>query len=377
MSPGDVLDEFPLDEDIIYLNHAAVAPWPRRTHDAVVAFARENMRRGAQHYPRWLETEARLREQLARLIGAPAADSIALVKNTSEALSFVAFGLDWQAGENIVISNEEFPSNRIVWEAVGQRFGVTVREVDLSAAASPEAALIAACDADTRLLSISAVQYASGLRLDLNTLGAHCREADILFCVDAIQSVGAMRCDVLAMGADFAMADGHKWLLGPEGLGFFYVRPERRALLRLNEYGWHMVAEPHDFDRRDWRPAAGAQRFECGSPNMLGVHALAASLSLFEEIGMAEVEAAVLARARHLMARIEESPKLELLSDPAEGRHAGIVTFRHRQQTGADCHARLMAAGIVCAPRGGGIRFSPHFYTPLSRLDAAVAVAES
>ena len=368
---------FQLADDIIYLNHAAVAPWPVRTLDAVTAFARENVARGAQHYPRWLEKEDELREQLARLIGAPAADTIALVKNTSEALSFVAFGLDWQAGDNIVISNEEFPSNRIVWEAVAARHGVELRQVDLSSDATPEAALLAACDAHTRLLSISAVEYASGLRLDLAVLGTHCRQHDILFCIDAIQSVGALVTDVVAIDADFAMADGHKWMLGPEGLGFFYVRPERRELLRLNEFGWHMVDDPHDFNRRDWQPAAGAQRFECGSPSMLGIHALSASLSVLEEVGMVQVEAALLERSRHLFARIAESPVLETISDSSEGRFAGIVTFRHHKQDNAACHAKLMAGGVICAPRGGGIRFSPHFHTPLAQLDAAVALAEA
>lgn len=366
---------FQLSDAIIYLNHAAVAPWPTSTAEAVCRFAQENALQGAQDYPRWLETEATLRQQVADLVGADSAASIALVKNTSEALSFVAFGLPWQAGDNIVISNEEFPSNRIVWEAVADRFDVELRQVDLHGHDSPEAAVMAACDARTRLVSISSVQYASGLRMDIPVLGKHCRDSDILFCVDAIQSVGALVTDVVAMGADFVMADGHKWLLGPEGLGFFYVRPESLDKLQLNEFGWHMVAHPHDFDRRDWQPAPDARRFECGSPNMLGVHALTASIGVLEEQGMAQVEAAVLARTEHLFDAITASPQLELLSDSRGGRYGGIVTFRHRQQDNAVCQAKLMAAGVVCALRGGGIRFSPHFYTPLTQLDRALELA--
>jgi len=217
---------FELEPELIHLNHAAVAPWPTRTREAVEAFARENASQGSLNYPRWLETESRLRTDLGRLINARA-DDIALLKNTSEALSVVAHGLRWQVGDRIVISNEEFPSNRIVWESL-QGQGVRVMEVDLRAAPSPEDALIAACDTHTRLLAISSVQYASGLRVDLERLGRFCREHDILFCIDAIQSLGALRLDVQAINADFVMADGHKWLLGPEGVALFYSTPAPR-----------------------------------------------------------------------------------------------------------------------------------------------------
>ena len=149
------------------------------------------------------------------------------MKNTSEALSFVAFGLDWRPGDQVVISDQEFPSNRVVWEALRPR-GVEVLAVDI-AGTDPEATLLAACTPRTRLLSISAVQYASGLRLDLARLGAGCRARGVLLCVDAIQQLGVQPFDVQAIDCAFAMADGHKWLLGPEGLGVFYCRRDLRA----------------------------------------------------------------------------------------------------------------------------------------------------
>ena len=154
--------EFPLNPDLLYLNHAAVSPWPRRTTDAVRAFAEENLHRGSQGYPHWLATEARLRERIRSLLGARSAEEIALVKNTSEALSFVAAGLTWTAGDNIVNSNQEFPSNRIVWQALASQ-GVELRSVDLNQGASPEDALFSQVDERTRLIAISSVQYASGL----------------------------------------------------------------------------------------------------------------------------------------------------------------------------------------------------------------------
>lgn len=367
-------DEFPLQPGIIYLNHAAVAPWPRRTADAVCAFAQENLQQGAKQYPRWLEVETQTRQLLASLIKAPSADDIALLKNTSEGLSFLAHGLDWQPGDNIVISDEEFPSNRVVWQSLSPA-GVEVREVNLHASKHPEQALIDACDKHTRLLSISSVQYASGLRMHLPILGEHCHRRNILFCVDAIQSLGALDFDVQACQADVVVADGHKWMLGPEGVALFYVRPELRPQLKLHEFGWHMLSHPSEFQRKQWEPAADARRFECGSPNMLGIHALHASLGLLLEIGIPQVEAELIERSCALIEQIHQAPELELISNEVPDRIAGIVTFRHHSMAADDLYQKLMATDVICAARGGGVRFSPHFYTPPERLAEAVKLA--
>jgi len=364
--------EFPLDEDIIYLNHAAVSPWPRRTHDAVRAFAANCMRRGAADYPDWLKTERSLRARLARLINAEHVSDISLVKNTSEALSIVAHGLGWQAGDNIISTDQEFPSNRIVWESL-QPLGVELRLAELNRTDDPEAAMMRLADRNTRLLTVSSVQYGTGLAMDLQRLGAFCHSHDILFCVDAIQSLGAIRLDAQLIHADVVAADGHKWMLGPEGLAMLYTRPALRQRLRLRQYGWHMTRHAGDFDCTDWQPSETGTRFEPGSPNMLGIHALNASLSLLEEIGMDRVEACVLKNASTLIARIRQEHKLELMTPP--DRHAGIVTFRHREADHAGLYRALMQHGVICAPRGGGIRFSPHFYHPPEQLERAVALA--
>lgn len=367
--------EFPHDPGLIYLNHAGVAPWPQRTADAIRAFAEQNVRSGARNYPRWGQVEQRLRQRLARLINAPSSADIALVKNTSEGLSFIAYGLDWQPGDAVVINSHEFPSNRVVWESLAERYGVEVRDVDLSRAPDPEAALIDALDRRTRLLAVSSVQYASGLRMDLERLAAACRRHGALLCVDAIQSLGVLPLDVQALQPDFVVADGHKWMLGPEGIGLFYSRPEARDRLRLTELGWHSLENAGDFDARDWQIAASARRFECGSPNMLGIFGLEASLSLLEEIGPAELEKRVLANARHLIEAIRRQPRLELLSAGEPGRHAGIVTFRVAGRDSRQVYRQLMDNGVVCANRGGGIRFSPHFYNTPEQLDAALELA--
>lgn len=366
--------EFPLLDSVLYLNHAAVAPWPKRTTDAVKRFADENCHIGARDYVNWLRKEAELRGQLKTLINAPDVRDIALVKNTSEALSFVALGLHWRAGDNIVSTDQEFPSNRIPWQALRDR-GVEFRQAQIENRSSPEQAVFELVDKNTRLITISSIQFSTGLRLDLEKIGAFCREQDILFCVDAIQSIGAVGFDVQACRADFAMADGHKWMLGPEGLGVFYTTPEARARLKPTQFGWRMIEDPNDYRNRPWTVAEDSRRFECGSANMLGIHALSASLSLLLDVGMEFVEKKVLENTGYLKELISQQSSLELLT-PVDSHHdSGIVLIRHRKVNNARLFQTLREQGVICAQRGGGIRFSPHFYTSERTLENTVEIA--
>ena len=366
--------EFPLSDELIYLNHAAVSPWPKRTRDAVVAFAEQNLHYGSHFYLDWLKKQNELRRQFQELLNAPSAEDIALVKNTSEALSFVAYGLPWKIGDNIVSSNEEFPSNRLPWQSLANQ-GVEFRQADLSNHGSPEEALFALVDKQTRLLTVSSIQFASGLRLDLERIGEFCKQRGILFCIDAIQSLGAVAFDVQAYQADFVMADGHKWLFGPECLGVFYTNPDARERLRLTQYGWHMMKDTHNYENKPWEIHPGARRFECGSPNMLSIHALSASLSLLLEIGMRDIEQRVLERSDYLKTNIAANPNLCLLSEQRHVLKSGIVVFKHKHLQTDALYRFLQQNGVVCAMRGGGIRFSAHFYNSLSELDQAVTLA--
>jgi len=168
---------FNLDDNVFYLNHAAVSPWPLQTADAVKAFAEENARQGSKDYDLWLIREKHLRERLAQLINAPSTDEIALLKSTSEGLSLIAYGLRWNSGDNIIIPAEEFPSNRIVWQSLDS-LGVETRLIPVSNIDDPEQALLDAMDSNTRLLSCSSVQYATGLKLDIERLGRACKQSD-------------------------------------------------------------------------------------------------------------------------------------------------------------------------------------------------------
>ncbi len=369
------MDHFQLDPDLIYLNHAAVSPWPQRTVEAIQRFAAENGALGSSHYPRWIKTENRLREQLSRLVGTGTPEDIALLKNTSEGLSLVAHGLSWRAGDNIVISDQEFPSNSIVWESL-TRYGVEVIKVDLGGAETPEAALQTAITPHTRLLSISSVQYGTGLRMDLEQIGHLCQTEGIHFCVDAIQSLGALQFDGAHIQPDFVVADGHKWMMAPEGCALFYTTPAVREQLQLHQFGWHMRESHLEFDaysdQSHWQIAKSGRRFEPGSPNMLGIHGLEASLSLIEEVGINNIEQHVLERSRYLIDAISDHPQLRLITTPNSERQSGIVTFSATAGDNAGIQQQLSELGIQCALRAGGIRFSPHFYTPMAQLEQAL-----
>jgi cysteine desulfurase/selenocysteine lyase len=355
------LEEFPILEHGLYANHAAMAPWPRVTSRAVADFAWENSLEGPEKYSRWLLRESRLRQRLTDLIHAASANDIALLKNTTEGICTVANGIDWQSGDNLVLPKGEFPSNRLPWLAL-QRLGVEVREVDIRTGQEPEQALLAHMDKDTRLLAVSAVQWTDGLRLKLETLGAACRQNDVLFFVDAIQQLGAVQLDVEACKIDFLAADGHKWLLAPEGIAVFYCRESVRDQLNLTQYGWRMLDEPYRFNRQDWEPSKTAIRFEAGSPNILGQTAFSASLGLLHDVGMEQVEAYVSANSLALSDGLSLIPGLELVRPFDIERVSGIVSFRVPSRDLAGFHKALKDRLLSCAVRGDAIRLSPHFY---------------
>ncbi len=368
---------FQLENNIVHLNHAAVAPWPVVTRDAVISFAKENVAIGSQRYDCWLKTEQQLKQRLARLINAASTDEIALLKNTSEGLSLIAQGLAFNAGDNIVIPAEEFPSNKVVWQALETQ-GVDIRLVPVQDVEEPELALINAMDDHTRLLSCSSVQFARGLALNLTIIGEACKQHNVLFCVDAIQSLGAIVFDVQSCFADFVVADGHKWMCGPEGTALFYCRKEVQDQLQLTQFGWHMLKDAFDFSVQNnsmplaQKIAAGAQRFESGSPNMMGITALNASLGMLLEIGMENVQSGVIKNADYLLNQLALLDDVKIVSPTATGRYAGIVTFQKLNVDNVKLYQHLQNNNVICAYRGEGIRFSPHFHTEIRVMDKAL-----
>lgn len=370
---------FQLDENIVHLNHAAVAPWPVVTRDAVITFAKENTAIGSQNYALWMQTEQQLKQKLMQLINAQSIEEIAILKNTSEGLSLIAQGLSLNHGDNIVIPAEEFPSNKIVWQVLESQ-GVEVRLIKIDNQDDPEQNLINAMDKHTRLLSCSSVQFARGLLLDVNRIGQACKQNNTLYCVDAIQSLGAIAFDVEACQADFVVADGHKWMCGPEGTALFYCRKSRQNLLQLRQHGWHMMKNAFEFSHEnsdapiEQQIVEGARRFESGSPNMMGIAALNASLGLLLEIGIESIQAMVIKNACYLLNQLAAHADISIISSAQAGKHAGIVTFYKHDVDNEKLYQHLQDNNVICAYRGGGVRFSPHFYTEQKAMDKALAL---
>jgi selenocysteine lyase/cysteine desulfurase len=359
-------DQMPVTESLIYLNHAAVAPLCKPAADAMKELADEAMRFGSLHYDRWLATYEGVRSATARLIGASPCE-IAIVKNTSEGIATVAIGIDWKPGDKIVAFQEEFPANFLPWKQLEQ---VGVRITWLSVE-DPLDKVDAAC-IGARLLAISFVQYLSGYRADLNAIGEICRRRGCFFFVDAIQGLGVFPLDVELAQIDALAADGHKWLLGPEGCGVLYVRQEVQDNIRPVELGWTNVARYKDYAARDLTLRSDAGRYECGTLNTIGCYGLRAALEFILEVGVENMAPAILALG-DLIAKGAAAKGYEVLGHRTPATGAGIVSIRHPAKDSHFVVRRLKDLGMIAAPRQGWVRMAPHFYVTPEEIERVLA----
>jgi len=363
---------FPVTRELAYFNHAGVAPISSRVDEAIRRYAAEATRLGAFNYPRSFDDEIeRVRERAALLLNATA-DEIAFVKNTTEGLGIVAAGLDWQRGDQVLTCDLEYPSNVYPWWSLRERGVETVmlrgREGRLPLASVEEALR----RPRVRLLALSSVEFASGARNDLEALGDLCREHGVLFCVDAIQSVGCFPIDVEKCGIDFLAADGHKWLLSVEGCGIFFCSKRVQDLVTPRIVGWRSVQNNRDFDsyHMDLQPSAG--RFEEGTTNTPGIFALGAAIDLLLELDVSAIGERVLALTDRLADGLR-TRGAELKSPREPGEASGIVSFGIPGQNPGDTVRRLRAERIFVVERRGGVRASPHFYNSEDEVDRLLA----
>jgi cysteine desulfurase/selenocysteine lyase len=359
--------EFPVSNELIYLNHAAVAPLCRRAADAMKHLADDACLYGSLHYDKWMQAYEGLRVSAAKLINASPGE-IAIVKNTSEGIATVALGLDWKAGDRVVAFREEFPANYYPWLRLEQR-GVQLTWLSIYDPLEK----IANALPGARLLAISFVNYLSGYRVDLQAIGNLCQEHDCFFFVDAIQGMGAFPIDVEASDIDALAADGHKWMLGPEGNGILYVRRKWLDSIEPVEFGWTNSANYADYGSRDMalRPTAG--RYECGTLNTIGCFGLKAALDLLLEAGVEEITAAIELLANQLAEGLKEKG-YELMVDRTPQTGSGIVTFRHPSTDAHLIVSQLKRERVSAAPRQGWVRTSPHFYISPDQIERVLQV---
>lgn len=375
-------EQFPVTRSLAYFNHAAVSPLSTPARRAMEALLADVNEQGALHWQEWIQAYEATKADLARLIGATPAE-IAILKNTSECLSTVALGIDWRAGDRVVGVESEFPANLYPWLLLRER-GVQVDLLPETAAGIDLDELRRRCQG-ARLLAISFVQFLSGYRIDLEAVGAICRETGTLFVLDAIQGLGAFPVDVKRAGVDVLAADGHKWLTGPEGSALFYLSPRALAEITPREVGWQSVAAAAEFDAArqlyhhpgpfPWRE--GSSRFECGTWNTVGAYGLGAAARFLQQVGIANIAERILELTDRLVAGLEERGG-EVLGPRRAGAaqpfRSGIVSFRLPDCESVALVQRLEAAGVLCSCRNGWVRCAPHFYNNEAEIDRLLSL---
>jgi cysteine desulfurase/selenocysteine lyase len=366
--------EFPwaASGDSIYLNHASTGPLPERTVRATEAWAR--LRATPDRIPQELQfgTLARCRRLVGQLIGADAGE-IALTANTTYGVNLAAFSLPLARGDVVLCPDLEFPANVYPWMQLAAQRGVEYRRLQCpDGVLTPELVAREIERGRVRALTVSWVGFANGARVDLEALGALCRDRGVYFVVDAIQGLGPLTLDVRTTHVDIFACGAQKWLLSPWGSGFAYVRRELISALEPHDVSWMSVKNSDDFSRLTdydltWRD--DARRFEFVTLPYQDFAGLQASLELIEELGAANVAA----HTRHLADMIVDwatARGVELVTPANPAHRAGIISLK--PPNARDVSARLNAANVVHSFREGAIRLAPYFYNTEEEVSRAL-----
>jgi selenocysteine lyase/cysteine desulfurase len=364
---------FPITKEYIYLNSAAVSPPPTIAIEAINEQLRDVQMYGSRNYRQWVGRKESCRRLLAGLINARP-EQIAFLRNTSDALSTIANGLKWNAGENIVTFQNEFPSNVYAWRRIRDTEKVELRfcpERENGRIDSDE--FISLIDEKTRVVAISAVQYASGFRADLKRIGEAARAVDALLVVDSIQAAGVVPLDVEADLIDAAAGASHKWLMAPEGIGYIYLSDRARARIEPTLVGWISVEQPEDYSNFEQQFKPGALAWETGTFASALFYALEANLKLFTELGVAGINKYLLGLGDFLCESLDEE-KYELVSSRRENEKSPIVCIRNRNGVEAmQLYKHLQRQNIIVAPRGDRLRIAPHIYNTREEIEKLIA----
>ena len=361
---------FPVTQKYVYLNHAAVCPISLPVAERMLEYTADLLNNGYVRYEHWGNRIKKVRQLAAQFINA-SANEIAFAPNTSAGLSFVANGLNWQAGDNIVTADCEFPANLIPWRRISREFGVELRMARERDGRLETEEILSLIDSRTRVVSLSFVEFGSGFRNDLETIGRYCRERGVLFVVDAIQGLGALKLDVSACCIDALSADAHKFLLGPDGVALFYVSRQAMERIRPTLVGWTSVANPFDFDSADQPYASSARRFEPGALNTTGIVGLGAAIDLFLNTGMEKIESHLLELGDYLSEGLMERG-YQVVSSRRAAEKSAVICCRHDRFSADELYRILNDHRIITTPRLGRLRISPHFYNTREDIDRLI-----
>ncbi len=357
MNWSDYRDRFPVTRERVFLNHAAISAPSVDVVEVVREFMVEHARLGSQGYPLWMERVAEVRQNCAALIGARSTE-IAFVPNTSTGLSLIAEAFPWRAGDAVLVPTPDFPANVFPWQHLARHGVETIwvprqqgrlRVDDFASALTPA----------VRMLVASSVDFASGHALDLRACSQFCQSHNIVFGVDAIQSLGVLPVDVGSIKIDFLVAGAHKWLMGPTGIALLYVASDLLPRLTPALVGWKSVISAERFDRQ-FVLREDCAVFEPGTLNLAGIFGLGTAIGLLQEIGIDQVADQVATLVTELMDGLVDRGMV-VHTPSATGQRAGILSFSSNHDD-RRLFAYLHDNAIVCALREGALRLSPHFY---------------
>jgi selenocysteine lyase/cysteine desulfurase len=315
-----------------------------------------------------MQAATALREALALLLNARSGQRISFQGNTSMGLNIIAQGIDWHQGDEILVPDIEFPSNVYPWHQVAKQHPVELKRIPTTNGRVTVDLVDQYVTTQTRVLALSAVQFLSGFRADLATIGRYCHDQDIRFIVDGIQAVGAMQLDVTQYHIDALAGGGHKWLMSPLGMGYLYVSEAMQDALAPSMVGWLSVEEPWNLFDVQQPLHPDAQRFELGTPNMAGIHGMLAAVRLHLELGPDSIERKIHYLTAHLQRLLHDVP-LECVTSTQEHQRAGIVSYRLPESMDADALQNyFQSRNIDIAIREHLLRIAPHFYNTKSEL---------
>ena len=350
--------EFPITGKFVYLNHAAVsAPSSRVTH-AVEFLMHQISHDGIIHYPEWIKRIEAVRERFAQLINAKSRET-AFIGNTSQGISMIASGIQWNKGDRVLIPRPEFPANVYPWKNL-ERHGVEIVFLDRRKGRFEIKDIEKALHPNAKLLSVSSVDFMTGYRCDLEELGHFCEAKGLLFCVDAIQSLGVIPLDVKKSKIHFLAAGGHKWLMSTMGCGALYISEDANDKVHPEQVGWKSVNDPENFFQKGFDLQPDATRFEPGTMNLPGIYALGAAMDLLTEAGIENIFNKV-KRINDLFYSKLNNRGLEVPTSMDGHERSGILSFVPKQEP-VSLFRYLMKNNIMVSERAGMIRLSPHFY---------------
>ncbi len=344
------------------MNHAATAPLSTPVVDATIQYLEKRSTGVLENFSEDMKMITEFRSLVQQLINAESSDRIALVGNTSDALNIVSTGIQWKSGDRVLLNTAEFPANVYPYLYL-KKHGVELDFLKTVQGRVPFDLVKKALTPRTRVLALSAVQFLSGYRADLAALGELCRSKGILFVVDAIQAVGAVRVDVQRMKIDALAAGCQKWQLGQQGTGFLYVTEDLQRAIQQQHVGWLSPVDPWNFSNFSQALAASARRYEPGTLNIPSLWGTQAALKMLLEFGLANVEQYILDITRLLIRELQKLEGLEIYSPIADHERAGIVTVKTEPTLDAKFVLdALSTRNISISLREGLLRFSPHFY---------------